>query len=86
MDHYGWNKHIWDIPVDSLSATKKAYVLAKVLFILASTCLRMSLLFFYLWLVKDAGSSVLRMVIRACTVANGILGVVCCLICVLGCR
>lgn len=86
MGHYGWDRHIWDIPVDSLSATIKSYVLAKELFILASSSIRMSLLCFYLSLVRDLGASGLRRTIYACIAANAMICTAFCLLSALECR
>ncbi|KAI4730628.1 hypothetical protein E4T49_01656 [Aureobasidium sp. EXF-10728] len=63
MGHYGWDRHIWTIPLDVLSKSVKAYTAAKILFIVSSTCVRTALLLFYLWLIKDLAEKSLRRVI-----------------------
>lgn len=86
VGHYGFDRHIWDIPLDDLSGTKKIYLLAKELFILASTCIRQSLLLFYLWLIKDQGSSTLRRILYGCLIANIALCLTFCLVGLFACR
>ncbi|CAD0108078.1 unnamed protein product, partial [Aureobasidium uvarum] len=61
--HYGWDRHIWNIPLDVLSKSVKAYTAAKILFIVSSTCVRTALLLFYLWLIKDLAEKSLRRII-----------------------
>ncbi|KAG9562430.1 hypothetical protein KCU60_g14893, partial [Aureobasidium melanogenum] len=63
MGHYGWDRHIWDIPADVLTSSNKAYIAAKILFIVSSTCVRTALLVFYLWLIKDVPEKGLRRII-----------------------
>lgn len=86
MAYYGWDRHIWDIPVHKLSATYKTYLVGKELFILASSSVRQSLLCFYLWLIRDQGNSNLRRTINACIIVNGVMCFVFCLVCVLECQ
>ncbi|KAI5271941.1 hypothetical protein E4T47_04775 [Aureobasidium subglaciale] len=63
MAHYGWDRHIWSIPADVLSTSAKAYIAAKILFIVSSTFVRTALLLFYLWLIKDLAEKPIRRVI-----------------------
>ncbi|KAI4802653.1 hypothetical protein E4T44_11499 [Aureobasidium sp. EXF-8845] len=63
MGHYGWDRHIWNIPLDVLSTSVKAYMAAKILFIISGTCVRMALLLFYLWLIKDLAEKSLKRII-----------------------
>lgn len=86
MADYGLDRHMWDIPQEVLPATFKTYILAKTLFTLASSFIRMSLLCFYLWLVRDLGSRVLRWTIFACIIGNGLMCLVFCLVTIFPCR
>ena len=52
---YGWNRHIWDIPADMIPGAQKIAFAAKLMFTLAATCTRLSLICFYYRLVKDSG-------------------------------
>lgn len=86
MDDFGWGEHIWSIPEKSLSRTYRMYIIAKILFILASTFIRMSLLFFYFSLVRDLGSRPLRRTILGCVIVNALLGLICSLLAIFQCR
>ncbi|TKA78707.1 hypothetical protein B0A49_02522 [Cryomyces minteri] len=50
---YGWNRHVWDIPVDLLTNSGIIAFVAKIAFTLAATFTRISLLCFYYRLIKD---------------------------------
>ncbi|KAK6002015.1 hypothetical protein QM012_002505 [Aureobasidium pullulans] len=85
MGHYGWDRHIWDIPLDVLSSSGKAYTAAKILFIVSSTCVRTALLLFYLWLIKDLAEMSLRRVIYVVMTLNAALCLVSILISIFRC-
>ncbi|THX29090.1 hypothetical protein D6D10_09021 [Aureobasidium pullulans] len=70
MGHYGWDRHIWTIPAAVLSTSVKAYTATKILFVLSGTCVRMALLLFYLWLIKDLAERRLRQIIYAVMALN----------------
>lgn len=73
MAHYGWDQHIENIPLHTLSASVKSYMIAKVLFVLSGTCVRMALLLFYVWLIKDVSEKGIKRVIYAVMILNGAL-------------
>ncbi|KAF2022287.1 hypothetical protein BU24DRAFT_439026 [Aaosphaeria arxii CBS 175.79] len=50
---YGWDRHVYDIPLDWIASTAKIAMAAKILFTCAASFTRLSLLFFYYRLVKD---------------------------------
>ncbi|KAG9963046.1 hypothetical protein KCU61_g4132, partial [Aureobasidium melanogenum] len=85
MGHYGWDRHIWDIPADVLTSSNKAYIAAKILFIVSSTCVRTALLLFYLWLIKDVPEKGLRRIIYLVMGLNATLCLVSILISIFRC-
>lgn len=52
---YGWDRHEWDLPVTMIPAAGKIAFIAKLMFTLAATFTRLSLICFYYRLVKDSG-------------------------------
>ncbi|KAJ4989844.1 hypothetical protein SVAN01_04681 [Stagonosporopsis vannaccii] len=54
---YGWDRHLWDIPLDKLVPTLKIAMAAKVVFTCAATFTRLSLHCFYYRLVADTGKT-----------------------------
>jgi len=52
---YGWNRHEWDMTPDMIVGANKIAFVAKLMFSLAATFTRMSLICFYYRLVKDSG-------------------------------
>ncbi|EUC41054.1 hypothetical protein COCMIDRAFT_107175 [Bipolaris oryzae ATCC 44560] len=52
---YGWDRHVWDIPVSKFVPTSKIAMAAKVVFTAAATFTRLSLHCFYYRLVSDSG-------------------------------
>ncbi|KAK5126546.1 hypothetical protein LTR85_009480 [Meristemomyces frigidus] len=52
---YGWNRHEWDLTPAMIPAAGKIAFAAKLMFTLAATCTRLSLICFYYRLVKDSG-------------------------------
>ncbi|KAH7563537.1 hypothetical protein BM1_00584 [Bipolaris maydis] len=52
---YGWDRHVWDIPVSKFVPTYKIAMAAKVIFTAAATFTRLSLHCFYYRLVSDSG-------------------------------
>ncbi|KAK5108050.1 hypothetical protein LTR62_008824 [Meristemomyces frigidus] len=52
---YGWNLHVWDIPVHLVTKANIIAFLAKLVFVLAATFTRLSLCAFYYRLVQDSG-------------------------------
>ncbi|KAF3004185.1 hypothetical protein E8E13_006247 [Curvularia kusanoi] len=54
---YGWDRHLWDIPLTKLVPTLKIAMAAKVIFTTAATFTRLSLHCFYYRLVADTGKS-----------------------------
>ncbi|KAK8204590.1 hypothetical protein M8818_005028 [Zalaria obscura] len=78
MGKLGWDRHVWEIPADMKSDSTKVYLVVKALFVLTSSSIRMSLLAFYLWLIKGAGRSTLTTIIYVCMGANAVLCIACC--------
>ncbi|KAK5148889.1 hypothetical protein LTR04_000378 [Oleoguttula sp. CCFEE 6159] len=54
---YGWNRHVWDIPLDLFTNSGIIAFVAKIAFTLAATFTRISLLCFYYRLIKDGSVS-----------------------------
>jgi len=52
---YGWDRHVWDIPTSEIASANKIAFVAKLMFTLAATFTRLSLICFYYRLVKDSG-------------------------------
>ncbi|KAH6620442.1 hypothetical protein C7974DRAFT_316803 [Boeremia exigua] len=52
---FGWDRHLWDIPLNKLTPTLKIAMAAKVVFTCAATFTRLSLHCFYYRLVADTG-------------------------------
>ncbi|KAK4545556.1 hypothetical protein LTR36_002906 [Oleoguttula mirabilis] len=52
---YGWNRHLWDLTLIMIPAAGKIAFVAKLMFTLAATFTRLSLICFYYRLVKDSG-------------------------------
>ena len=86
MGHYGWDQNLEDITVGQEETDLKLYVIAKILFIIAGGFIRMSLLCFYLWLVRDLGNCKLRRIIHWCILGNAAISVFFCLFSALECR
>lgn len=53
---YGWNRHVWDIPESMFPGAQKIAFVAKLMFTLAATFTRLSLICFYYRLVQDSGA------------------------------
>lgn len=53
--HYGWNRHIWDVRLDQYTNASLIAMIAKILFTLAATFTRVSLICFYFRLIRDSG-------------------------------
>ena len=70
---YGWNRHVWDIPLNWLTPSFKLAYVAKLLFTIAAFFIMTSLLAFYYRLVRDASMSWFRNVLHA-VMAFNILG------------
>ncbi|KAK3674979.1 hypothetical protein LTR78_005323 [Recurvomyces mirabilis] len=76
---YGWDRHVWDIPTSEIASANKIAFAAKLMFTLAATFTRLSLICFYYRLVKDSGMKWFKYVLHAAllwTLAVGI-GFVC---------
>ncbi|KAK3113861.1 hypothetical protein LTR53_008436 [Teratosphaeriaceae sp. CCFEE 6253] len=52
---YGWNRHEWDFTPEMIVGANKVAFAAKLMFTLAATFTRLSLICFYYRLVKDSG-------------------------------
>lgn len=61
---YGWNRHLWDVPVTVLQNANIIAFVAKIMFTLAATFTRLSLLCFYFRLVKDTNIKWFKLVMR----------------------
>lgn len=62
---YGWDRHVWDVkPTLYQNASIVAFA-AKLLYVEAATCTRMSLIFFYYRLVRDSGIAWFAWVLHA---------------------
>jgi hypothetical protein len=54
--NYGWNRHMWDVEVSVIEHANIIAFTAKIMFTLASSFTRLSLIFLYYRLVKDTRS------------------------------
>ncbi|KAJ8110526.1 hypothetical protein OPT61_g6656 [Boeremia exigua] len=61
---YGWDRHLWDIPLNKLVPTLKIAMAAKVVFTCAATFTRLSLHCLFYRLVADTGRQWFRVVIH----------------------
>lgn len=50
---YGWDRHVWDVPVSMIQSANIVAFVAKLLFTFASTFTRLSLIFLFYRLIKD---------------------------------
>jgi hypothetical protein len=50
--NYGWNRHLWDVPVHMIEQANRIAFVAKIMFTLASSFTRLSLIFLYYRLVR----------------------------------
>jgi hypothetical protein len=51
--NYGWNRHMWDVEVGMIEHANIIAFTAKIMFTLASSFTRLSLIFLYYRLIKD---------------------------------
>jgi hypothetical protein len=51
---YGWNLHIWDVPISDNVPSRKTAWAAQIFFILGTTCTKISILLFYRRLTTGA--------------------------------
>lgn len=51
---YGWNLHIWDVPISDIVPSRKTAWAAQIFFILGTTCTKISILLFYRRLASGA--------------------------------
>ncbi|KAF2738484.1 hypothetical protein EJ04DRAFT_549959 [Polyplosphaeria fusca] len=72
---YGWNRHVYDIPFNKIEPTLKIAMAAKLLFTVASTFTRLSLLFFYYRLITDAGKDFFKWVLHASVTFVALIGI-----------
>ncbi|KAF2856944.1 hypothetical protein T440DRAFT_494693 [Plenodomus tracheiphilus IPT5] len=63
--NYGWDRHVYDIPLKKLVPTSKIAMSAKVVFTAAATFTRLSLHCFYYRLVADSGKIWFKWLIHA---------------------
>ena len=62
---FGWNRHVWDLSPSMIPEAGKIAFVAKLMFTLAATFTRLSLLCFYYRLVKDSGITWFNWVLHA---------------------
>ncbi|KAF1810453.1 hypothetical protein P152DRAFT_98877 [Eremomyces bilateralis CBS 781.70] len=62
---YGWNRHVWDVPLDLFASSLKVAIAAKALYTVATTFTRISLLSFYYRFVRDTAAHRFRMTLHA---------------------
>ncbi|KAF4550271.1 Hypothetical protein D9617_18g034620 [Elsinoe fawcettii] len=73
---YGWDRHIWDLPFSLYPPSLITAMAGKILFTLAATFTRISLIFFYYRLIHDAHLKWFRWVLHASIVWTIAVGVV----------
>ena len=64
-ESFGWNRHVWDLSATMISQAGKIAFVAKLMFTLAATFTRLSLICFYYRLVKDSGLTWFNWVLHA---------------------
>lgn len=77
---YGWDLHVWDVPIERFQPASICAFVAKIMFTMAATFTRVSLILFYYRLVKDTNIIWFRWVLHAsmiwticvCLTFNGI--------------
>jgi hypothetical protein len=67
---YGWNRHVWDIPLGWLTSSFKLAYVAKLLFTIAAFAIMSSLIAFYYRLVRDASMVWFRKVLHVAAAWN----------------
>lgn len=53
---YGWDRHIWDVHLDTLQSASIIAFVAKLMFVCASSFTRLSLVLLYYRLIKDTNT------------------------------
>ncbi|KAK4894142.1 hypothetical protein LTR27_007508 [Elasticomyces elasticus] len=74
-EHYGWDRHLWDIQAGDIQKANIIAFVAKLVFTLAATFTRLSLCAFYYRLVKDSGIVWFRWVVHATVAFTVAIGV-----------
>ncbi|KAK5111136.1 hypothetical protein LTR62_005335 [Meristemomyces frigidus] len=72
---YGWDRHEWDIEEADFVAANKVAFIAKLLFTLAATFTRLSLVCFYYRLLKDSGLRWLNWVLHVSLLWTMVVGI-----------
>ncbi|THZ19006.1 hypothetical protein D6C89_07985 [Aureobasidium pullulans] len=72
---YQWNRHLWDVEFTMFQSASIVAFLSKLLFTLAATFARASLICFYFRLIKDTGYSLSKWVLWATFAYNVAIGV-----------
>ncbi|KAG9940636.1 hypothetical protein KCV02_g4314, partial [Aureobasidium melanogenum] len=72
---YQWNRHLWDVEFTMFQSASIVALATKLLFTLAGSFARASLICFYFRLMKDTGYSIFKYVLWAAFVYNIAIGV-----------
>ncbi|KAF2771064.1 hypothetical protein EJ03DRAFT_44847 [Teratosphaeria nubilosa] len=64
-EKFGWNRHEWDVSASMVAGANKIAFVAKLMFSLAATFTRLSLIIFYFRLIKDSSMPWFRWVLHA---------------------
>ncbi|GAB7349510.1 hypothetical protein MBLNU459_g0217t2 [Dothideomycetes sp. NU459] len=67
-ERYGWDRHVWDVPLSLFPHASIIAFVAKIVFTLSATFIRLSLICFYFRLVRDSGHRRFRLVLWAAVV------------------
>ncbi|KAF2399187.1 hypothetical protein EJ06DRAFT_75270 [Trichodelitschia bisporula] len=68
--HWGWNRHIWDIPIAWTEGSLKLAYVSKILFMLAGNCTVLSLFTFYYRLIGESSMKWFRWVLHLALAFN----------------
>lgn len=72
---YQWNRHLWDVEFTMFQSASIVALASKLLFTLAGSFARASLICFYFRLIKDTGYSIFKYILWAAFVYNIAIGV-----------
>jgi hypothetical protein len=83
---YGWNLHIWDVPISDIVPSRKIAWAAQVFFMIGTTCTKISILLFYRRLTAGALPRTFLCVIYGSIAFITAYVIACLLVLLLGCR
>ncbi|KAF2088817.1 hypothetical protein K490DRAFT_38175, partial [Saccharata proteae CBS 121410] len=73
---YYWDRHVWDVPLQSIKGVLIIAFIAKLVFVYAATFTRLSLLCFYYRLVQDSDINWFRWAVHVSVIFNVVLCII----------